>query len=192
MRNIDELKQMTTEELGALAAQQGKRAAEILGNACGVDPDRCRRVDDKEASCLESCVEYVLYCRYVEYRALIEDVMLVKAITLNSINGEVKEKKTIYQISALARTCGYFHNADTDEFSCNNGYNCCHPQQEESEVNAETGEAVFKCLARTCPLGYEADEEDFADFEIDQNEYTEGDYEEGGFVVVKAVMQNSL
>jgi len=83
MRNIDELKQMTTEGLGALAAQQGKRAAEILGNACGVDPERCKRMNDKEASCLESCVEYEFYCRYVEYRALIEDVMLVKAAMEN-------------------------------------------------------------------------------------------------------------
>lgn len=92
--------------------------------------------------------------------------------------------RTIYQINSFANTCGYFYNAEMEEdFNCNNGYNCKHPQQEETETNEETGKEVGKCYAWSCPLGYEAGEEDFTNPEIDQNGYSE--YEENEFIVVE-------
>ena len=91
--------------------------------------------------------------------------------------------RKIHQINNFANSCGYFYNAYIDgDFACNNGYNCNHPNQEETDINDETGESIGKCYAWSCPLGFEADEEDFTNPEIDQNGYTE--WEESEFIVV--------
>ena len=91
--------------------------------------------------------------------------------------------RKIYQINNFANRCGYFYNAYLEEnFTCNNGYNCNHPQQEEAETNGDTGKEVGKCYAWSCPLGYEADEEDFNNPEIDQNGYDT--WEDCEFIVV--------
>jgi len=91
--------------------------------------------------------------------------------------------RKIHQINNFANVCGYFFNAYMSEnFECNNGYNCKHPQQEETDTNEATGKEIGKCYAWSCPLGYEAGEDDFTDIEIDQNGYTE--WEESEFIVV--------
>lgn len=91
--------------------------------------------------------------------------------------------RTIYQINNFANQCGYFYNAYLeDDYICNNGYNCNHPLQEECDINEETGEKVGKCFAWSCPLGSEADQEDFDDPDIDNNGYTE--WEDCEFIVV--------
>jgi hypothetical protein len=90
----------------------------------------------------------------------------------------------IYDIDVFANTCGYFYNACVEEsFNCNNGYNCRHPEQEELEFNKKTGKTVGRCHAFSCPLGAEADEEDFIDPDVDQNGYDT--YEEGHFIIVE-------
>lgn len=93
--------------------------------------------------------------------------------------------REVYEINELANRCGHFFNAVLSEenFIYNNGYNCRHPQQEEREFNERTGHMVVACFSWSCPLGYQADEEDFASKEIDLRGYT--DYEENTFVVVE-------
>jgi len=103
-------------------------------------------------------------------------------MNLKKAGGERMNK--IYQINDFANQCGYFFNAclnTKENFTCNNGYNCRHPQQEEKEHNSETGNNVGMCYAWSCPLGYEADEEDFDDPDIDNDGYQE--CEEGEFIV---------
>jgi len=98
--------------------------------------------------------------------------------------------ETIYQINEFANKCGYFYDAETDNFTCNNGYNCRHPQQEETDTNDETGENVGRCHAWSCPLGYEADEEDFRNPDIDNNGWSE--WEEGNFIIVDETEGDTL
>ena len=91
--------------------------------------------------------------------------------------------RKIYQINKFANQCGYFYNAYMKEgFNCNNGYNCKHPQQEETDTNELTGKEVGKCYAWSCPLGCEADQEDFDDPDIDNDGYTE--WEDCEFIVI--------
>lgn len=91
----------------------------------------------------------------------------------------------IYEINELARRCGYFYNALLSEegMTYNNGYNCRHPEQKERETNSQNGHSVGACYAWSCPLGYEAGEEDFVSQEIDSRGYTE--WEENVFIVVE-------
>jgi len=90
--------------------------------------------------------------------------------------------RKIYEINEFARSCGYFFNAYIDQDFCsNNGYNCRHPQQEETNTNEHTGEEIGSCFAWCCPLAYEADEEDFNNPNIDNNGYDT--WEEGSFVI---------
>lgn len=92
--------------------------------------------------------------------------------------------RKIHQINNFANSCGYFYNAEIedDNFSCNNGYNCKHPEQGETDINEQTGKEIGKCYAWSCPLGVEADQEDFDDPEIDNDGFDE--WEEGEFIVI--------
>jgi hypothetical protein len=93
-----------------------------------------------------------------------------------------KVTKKIHSINEFANMCGYFFNACIEQnFICNNGYNCNHPEQKEADVNEEAGTKVGRCYAWSCPLAYEADEEDFQDPEIDNQDF---EYEECEYVVV--------
>lgn len=81
----------------------------------------------------------------------------------------------IIQNNSLANRCGYFHNAYlTDGITANNGYNCRHPKQEEQCT--EKGKIIGCCYAFSCPLGYEADKEDWERFGLDPDEYEAGEY----------------
>ncbi len=74
--------------------------------------------------------------------------------------------KKIEDINRFANRCGYFYNACIEKnISINNGYNCNHPDQEECEE--EEGQKIGKCYCWSCPLGYEADEDDFSSPDID-------------------------
>lgn len=87
--------------------------------------------------------------------------------------------KTIYQINEFANICGYFYNAYLEkDITANNGYNCRHKDCGEEH------EGVGCCFAWSCPMGFEADEEDFANPEIDKNGYTE--HEEGEFIILRS------
>ncbi len=79
-------------------------------------------------------------------------------------------KQETMHINRLANRCGYFFNAylDAEEnFACNNGYNCKHPEQEETNINPETGHKIGKCYAWSCPLAVPAYDEDEPDSDID-------------------------
>ncbi|MGF7059262.1 hypothetical protein [Brassicibacter mesophilus] len=89
----------------------------------------------------------------------------------------------IESINVFANECGYFYNAYLeDNFSCNNGYNCKHPEQIETDINKQTGEEIGKCYSWSCPLAVEAGEEDFNNPNIDNQGY---EYEESEFVVIE-------
>lgn len=91
--------------------------------------------------------------------------------------------KKIYRIDKLTKICGYFYDAREEKgVGCNNGYNCNHPEQEE--VYKENGVEFGCCFAWSCPIGYEPDEEDFKNPDIDNDFDT---YEELEFVVVEEV-----
>ena len=78
--------------------------------------------------------------------------------------------RAIMPINDMANICGYFFNAELDdscETSPNNGYNCKHP--ECGEIQDDIG----CCMCSSCPMGWEADEEDCDEFGI---EYEEGEY----------------
>lgn len=82
----------------------------------------------------------------------------------------------IYEINEFARRCGYFYNAYlSDGVNANNGYNCRHPECSEKH------RGVGCCFTWSCPLGYEADSDDFANPNIDSNGWTE--HEEGTFII---------
>jgi predicted transcriptional regulator len=86
-----------------------------------------------------------------------------------------KEVPDFTTINNLANRCGYFYNANFDtEASCtpNNGYNCKHPEQEESY------NGVGCCYQWSCPLKNitPADEEDCKKYGME--------YEENEFVMV--------
>lgn len=77
-------------------------------------------------------------------------------------------------INNFANICGYFYNAEFDpEATCtpNNGYNCRHPEQEESYGGTGC------CYQWSCPLACSADEEDCEKYGIE--------YEESEFVLVQ-------
>lgn len=87
--------------------------------------------------------------------------------------------RKIEELNRFANRCGYFYNAYLEkDISVNNGYNCRHPEQEEYEI--EDGEKIGSCYCWSCPLAYEADEEDFLNPEIDNQGY---EFEEMEFVV---------
>ena len=89
--------------------------------------------------------------------------------------------RKIERINDFANRCGHFYNAYIEKnISINNGYNCNHPMQEETET--VNGQEIGKCYCWSCPLGYEADEDDFNNPEIDKNGYEE--CEEMEFIVV--------
>ena len=94
----------------------------------------------------------------------------------------------IYDLNDFANQCGYFYNAyltpkdPNDKTFCpgrdpspNNGYNCRHPDC------GEVQDGVGCCFAWSCPLGYEADQEDCDNPDIDNDGYTE--CEEGQFII---------
>jgi len=83
--------------------------------------------------------------------------------------------RRLIQINSLANRCGFFHNAYlTDDITINNGYNCRHPEQEEQYT--KEGKTIGCCYAFSCPLGYEADKEDWESFGLDPDDFEEGEY----------------
>ena len=84
--------------------------------------------------------------------------------------------RKVYDINDFANECGYFYNAYLkNDVDVNNGYNCSHPDCEEKV------DGVGCCFAWGCPLGYEADQDDLDNQEIDNNGFTE--CEEGQLII---------
>ena len=80
-----------------------------------------------------------------------------------------KERKTkIEYFDNYVSQCPYIYNSG---YSVNNGYNCAHPEQKETDsIDTEyhKGLKVGKCYRCSCPLGIEADEEDFKEARKDE------------------------
>lgn len=65
--------------------------------------------------------------------------------------------QALMNINTMANRCGWFFNAcldDEAESFPNNGYNCRHPECDEVE------DGIGCCHTWSCPLCYEADEQD--------------------------------
>jgi len=77
-------------------------------------------------------------------------------------------KRKLFSTNELINKCKYFYWGQV-----NNGYCCCHPEQEEKI----DGEGC--CYYFSCPFSYEAEQEDMDNKKIDKNGYTEL----GGLVV---------
>ena len=92
--------------------------------------------------------------------------------------------RKIELFDCVVNNCDYFYNAYYEsDISVNNGYNCSHLNQEEfEEVN---GVKIGKCYCWSCPMAYEADEEDFKNVDINKNGWNIDDYEEMTFLVIE-------
>jgi len=75
-------------------------------------------------------------------------------------------------IDNVTEKCGYF----TTETTVNNAYGCTHPEQEEQDEDFCTGKMHGKCYCFSCPLGSEADEQDFKEHGCNPEGMTEGDW----------------
>ncbi len=95
-------------------------------------------------------------------------------------------KRETMHINQLANRCGYFFNTylDTEGFTSNNGYNCKHPEQQETDINPETGHEIGKCYAWSCPLAVVAYDEDEPDDDIDYDDVIVQISEDGEIVPV--------
>lgn len=88
--------------------------------------------------------------------------------------------KKIELFDSVVSECDFFYNAYAEaDINVNNGYNCKHPEQ--SEIETVDGKKIGRCHCFSCPLGYEADEEDFEDTDIDNQGF---EYEEMSFLVI--------
>ena len=85
--------------------------------------------------------------------------------------------RKIIDFDSFSNQCEYFYAEDISPMA-NNGYNCNHPKQDYKEFD------VGCCYCWTCPFGFEAEEEDFKDKEIDNNGYKKDDYAENEFLVL--------
>lgn len=69
----------------------------------------------------------------------------------------------IMELNDFANHCGYVFNACMqDGIIANNGYNCSHPDQDET-VEDDSGESVGCCHCWSCPLGYPPNAKDLVD-----------------------------
>ena len=86
----------------------------------------------------------------------------------------------------VANGCNHFYNAYIQkDVTINNGYNCSHPAQEEFET--VNNEKIGKCYCFSCPLGCEADAEDFLDPKKNQQGFDT--FEEGQFILLEGDKQ---
>lgn len=63
----------------------------------------------------------------------------------------LKDEKKPIHLDTLVRKCGYF-NTDTN---VNNCYGCDHPEQDETELDEDTGKEQGRCHSFTCPIASE-------------------------------------
>ena len=71
-------------------------------------------------------------------------------------------KRKVVVFDDFASYCPYYNN-DT---SVNNGYGCDHPDQKETDPD-DNGKQQGKCYNWSCPLGFEPDEEDWNNPDVD-------------------------
>jgi hypothetical protein len=79
--------------------------------------------------------------------------------------------RQLITIDDLTGICGYFNGA----VSVNNGYGCNHPDQEETDIDRETGKEQGKCYCHSCPIAYQADYEDMQNLDAELAEEYKND-----------------
>ena len=75
-------------------------------------------------------------------------------------------------IDSVSAKCGFF----TTDTTVNNAYGCTHSEQEEKDEDSRTGKMHGKCYCFACPLGSEADEQDFTEHGEDPALMSEGEW----------------
>lgn len=76
-----------------------------------------------------------------------------------------KDVPLILTLNGFANHCGYFHNAYlSGGVVLNNGYNCRHPEQEETEEI--DGKTIGCCYRFSCPLAYQAGMDDLIKYGV--------------------------
>lgn len=84
--------------------------------------------------------------------------------------------KRLIMLDDLVCICGHY-NPDTN---VNNGYGCNHPNQEQTDIDKETGKEQGKCYGFSCPIAYTADLEDMRKLDPDLAEEYKNDADENG------------
>ena len=86
----------------------------------------------------------------------------------------------VLELDRFANLCGYFRNeAFHGGPHINNGYNCCHPGQEETVEDEDTGRTVGCCYGWSCPLAYAAGPEELLEYGVISEEDAEESIAEG-------------
>lgn len=81
--------------------------------------------------------------------------------------------KTILEhIDNVTAKCGFF----TTDTTVNNAYGCTHLEQEETDIDFRTNKEHGKCYCFSCPLGSEADEQDFIEHGENPELMSEGEW----------------
>ncbi|TET97713.1 MAG: hypothetical protein E3J23_08525 [Candidatus Stahlbacteria bacterium] len=89
------------------------------------------------------------------------------------------KKIKIIHIDQFTTMCGFF-NSDTLEV--NNGYNCNHPDCEETQIIGD--KEIGKCYSFSCPLAPEVDHQDLKEHDKDLYNDYKNDSEVNDYVVV--------
>ena len=70
----------------------------------------------------------------------------------------------------------FFNACMRDDIIANNGYNCSHPDQDETVEDEDSGKSVGCCHCWSCPLGYPPSGKDLVDYGILSEEDARADY----------------
>ena len=74
----------------------------------------------------------------------------------------------VIPIDSLIQYCGFFDNSSI----VNNYYNCLHPEQDDKELDDETGKQVGRCFCHSCPIAQQTYKETNED---ERTPYTDED-----------------
>lgn len=100
----------------------------------------------------------------------------------------------ILELNHFANLCGHFFNVcrtDPALSAINNGYNCDHPNQEETVE--DSGKVIGCCYSWSCPLGYPPSKYDLMKYAVDEesNDCDEDTSDYDYIIVTDAAPQSS-
>lgn len=85
--------------------------------------------------------------------------------------------RKVVEFDEFSRCCKYFKSSEDYSFEC------MHPEQEERETY--NGRELGRCFSCSCPLGIEAEQEDYGKEDVDfDGECSDGVVPEGEYLLV--------
>lgn len=85
--------------------------------------------------------------------------------------------RKVVEFDEFSRCCKYFKSGE------DYGFECLHPEQEERETY--NGRELGRCFSCSCPLGIEAEQEDYGAKDIDwDGECSDGIVPEGEYLLI--------